>query len=90
NNFTQTLEPRLFYLYIPNENQSDLPRFDTGLYDFSFDSLFRENRFSGDDRLGDANQVTLAVTSHLINQENGKNYGNIRLGQIFYFRDRKT
>ncbi len=90
NNFIQTLEPRLFYLYIPNENQSDLPRFDTGLYDFSFDSLFRENRFSGDDRLGDANQVTLAVTSHLINQKNGKNYGNIRLGQIFYFRDRKT
>ena len=90
NNFTQTLEPRLFYLYIPNENQSDLPIFDTGLYDFSFDSLFRENRFSGDDRLGDANQVTLAVTSHLINQKNGKNYGNIRLGQIFYFRDRKT
>ena len=90
NNLIQTLEPRLFYLYIPNENQSDLPVFDTGLFDFSFDSLFRENRFSGNDRLGDANQITLAVSSHLINQENGKNYGNFRLGQIFYFRDRKT
>ena len=89
-NITQTLEPRLFYLYIPNENQSDLPVFDTGLFDFSFDSLFRENRFSGQDRLGDANQITLAVTSHLINQRNGKNYGNVRIGQIFYFRDRKT
>ena len=87
---TQTLEPRLFYLYIPNEDQSDLPVFDTGLFDFSFDSLFRENRFSGKDRLGDANQVTLAVTSHLINQQNGKSFGNVSLGQIFYFRDRKT
>ena len=89
-NFLQTLEPRLFYLYIPNENQSDLPIFDTGQFDFSFEQLFRENRFSGHDRLGDANQVTLAVTSHLINQSNGKNYGRLSLGQIFYFRDRKV
>ena len=90
NNFTQTLEPRLFYLYIPNEDQSDLPIFDTGSFDFSFDSLFREDRFSSTDRLGDANQVTLAVTSHLINRQSGRNLGHIRLGQIFYFRDRKV
>jgi LPS-assembly protein len=80
----------LFYLYIPNEDQSDLPIFDTGLFDFSFDSLFRENRFSGNDRLGDANQVTLAITSHLINQQSGKNFGHVSLGQIFYMRDRKV
>ena len=88
--FIQTLEPRLFYLYIPNEDQSDLPIFDTGLFDFSFDSLFRENRFTGNDRLGDANQVTLAITSHLINQQSGKNYGHVSLGQVFYMRDRKV
>ena len=88
--FIQTLEPRLFYLYIPNEDQSDLPIFDTGLFDFSFDSLFRENRFTGNDRLGDANQVTLAITSHLINQQSGKNFGHVSLGQIFYMRDRKV
>ena len=90
NNFIQTLEPRLFYLYVPNEDQSDLPIFDTGLYDFSFDSLFRENRFSGNDRLGDANQVTLAVTSHLISQQSGKNFGHVSVGQIFYMRDRRV
>jgi len=88
--FIQTLEPRLFYLYIPNEDQSDLPIFDTGLFDFSFDSLFRENRFTGNDRLGDANQVTLAITSHLVNQQSGKNFGHVSLGQIFYMRDRKV
>ncbi len=88
NSFLQTLEPRLFYLFVPNENQSDLPVFDTGTFDLSFDSLFRENRFSGDDRLGDANQVAISVTSHLISQESGKNYGDISVGQIFYLRDR--
>jgi LPS-assembly protein len=85
--FLQTLEPRLFYLYVPFENQTDLPVFDTVLYDFSFDSLFRENRFTGPDRMGDANQVTLAVTSRLINQSSGKETGYISLGQIFYLQD---
>lgn len=88
--FLQTLEPRLFYLYIPFEDQTDLPVFDTGLYDFSFDSLFREDRYTGADRMGDANQVTLAVTSRLINQASGKEAGYISLGQIYYLRDREV
>lgn len=88
--FLQTLEPRLFYLYIPKEDQSDLPVFDTGLLTNSFDSLFREDRFSGGDRLGDANQITLAVSSHLINQETGRDLGYVSLGQIFYLRDREV
>jgi LPS-assembly protein len=86
--YLQTLEPRLFYLYIPGDNQSDLPIFDTGLYDFSFNSLFRKDRFSGPDRVGDANQVTLAVTSHLINQQNGRSAGYFSLGQVFYLQER--
>jgi LPS-assembly protein len=88
--YLQTLEPRLYYLYIPEDDQTDLPVFDTGLYDFSFNSLFREDRFSGPDRMGDANQVTLAVTTHFINQQNGRSAGHISLGQIYYFRDREV
>lgn len=89
-NYLQTLEPRLFYLYVPNEDQSDLPVFDTGLYTNSFDSLFRENRFSGNDRRGDSNQLTFAVSSHLINQDTGRELGQLSVGQIFYLQDRKV
>ena len=89
-NFLQTLEPRMFYLYVPNEGQSDLPVFDTGLLTTSFDSLFREDRFSGNDRVGDANQITMAVSSHLINQETGRDLGHISFGQIIYLSDRKV
>lgn len=92
---TQTLEPRLFYLNTPYENQNDLPLFDTGLYGLSFDNLFRENRFvggigSGADRVGDANQLTTAVTSRLFAQDTGEEWLSASLGQIHYFRDRKV
>jgi len=89
-NFLQTLEPRIFYLYTPKEDQSDLPVFDTGLLTDSFDSLFREDRFSGNDRRGDANQIALAVSSYLINQDTGKDLGRISVGQIFYLQDREV
>ena len=84
----QTLEPRLFYLYIPEENQDDLPVFDTGLYDFSFDQLFREDRFSNKDRMGDTSQFTLALTSRLIDQATGREKAYLSLGQIYYLNDR--
>ncbi len=86
----QTLEPGVFYLYVPQEGQNNLPVFDTGLYDFSFDSLFRVNRFSGNDRLGDANQFTLAITSRLIDQATGREASYLRFGQIYYLSDRKV
>jgi LPS-assembly protein len=89
-NFMQTLEPRLYYLYVPETDQSDLPVFDTGLYTFSFNSLFREDRFNNPDRMGDANQVTLAVTSNLVNQNTGINVGSVSVGQIFYLDKRKV
>ena len=85
--FVHTLEPRLFYLYVPEENQDDLPVFDTGVYDFSFDQLFRTDRFSGADRMGDANQITMALTSRLINQA-GREAGYLSLGQIYFLNDR--
>jgi len=79
---TQTLEPRLYYLYIPKDNQADIPVFDTGLYDDSFDSLFYENRYSGIDRINDANRLTLAVTSRLIDGS-GRDLGHLSIGQIY-------
>lgn len=59
-NYRQTLEPRLFYLYVPEKNQEDIPVFDTGEYSFNYASLFRENRFSGSDRVGDENKLSSA------------------------------
>lgn len=86
----QTLEPRLFYLYVPAENQSDLPVFDTGLFDTSFSSLFFEDRFSGPDRMEDANRITLAVTSRLYSETSGGQLGFFSIGQIFHLRDRRV
>ena len=85
-----TLEPRLFYLYVPHERQSDQPVFDTAALDFTFDNLFRENRFSGPDRLGDANQATLALTSRLISDESGAELLRASVGQILYFANRRV
>ena len=81
---SQTLEPRLFYLYVPHEDQDELPLFDTSEYDFSFSQLFRDNRFSGADRLSDANQITLAVTSRLLEPDTGLERLRASFGSILY------
>jgi LPS-assembly protein len=86
--FVQTLEPRLFYLYVPERNQNDLPVFDTGNYDFNFWTLFRDNRFNGPDRMGDANQLALAVTSRLLEPDSGVQMLSASFGSLLYFRDR--
>lgn len=90
NSFRHTIEPRLFYLYIPKDDQDDIPLFDTSLYDFNFSSLFRENRFSGNDRVQDANQITAALTSRLVDSETGRERLRFDIGEIFYFRDREV
>ena len=82
---THTLEPRAFYVYTPYENQDNIPLFDTGLLDFTFDNLFRGNRFNGPDRVGDANQLALALTSRLIGNDTGRELLRASIGQIFYF-----
>ncbi len=86
----QTLEPRLYYLYVPYRDQSALPVFDTARYDFSFAQMFRDNRFSGPDRVGDANQLTAALTSRLLRRSDGSEWLSASLGQTFYFRDRRV
>ncbi|NOT11147.1 MAG: LPS-assembly protein LptD [Methylococcaceae bacterium] len=87
---THTLEPRLFYLYIPYKDQSNIPAFDSSLYDFWFNSLYRENRFSGSDRVQDANQLSAAITSRLIDPASGRERLRLDLGEIVYFRDRRV
>ena len=86
----QTLEPRLFYLYVPYENQDDLPDFDTGEFTFGFSQLFNTNRFAGADRQGDANQLTIALTTRSFNGENGQEQWRLSFGQIFYFESQRV
>ena len=87
--YRQTLEPRLFYLYVPEEDQDNIPVFDTGESSFSYSSLWRENRFSGNDRIGDANQVSLGVSSRWV-EPNGFERQRFSIGQSYYFRDREV
>ncbi len=87
--YTQTLEPRLFYLYVPEKDQSDIPIFDTSENSFSYSSLFRDNRFSGKDRIGDENKLSLGVTSRWI-EENGFERQRVSVGQALYFKDREV
>ncbi|HEY5264994.1 MAG TPA: LPS assembly protein LptD [Steroidobacteraceae bacterium] len=82
---TQTLEPRVVYSYVPYRDQDRLPIFDTGLPDLNLTELFRTNRYVGEDRIGDANQVALAVTTRLFDTLSGAQYLSATLGQIRYF-----
>ncbi|MBX2835495.1 MAG: LPS assembly protein LptD [Gammaproteobacteria bacterium] len=85
-----TLEPRIFYLRVPYEPQNNIPVFDSSAFDFNIAQLFRENRFSGGDRVADANQVSLALTSRLIDGQDGRERLSASIGQIFYADDRRV
>jgi len=87
-NYIQTLEPRLFYLYVPNCDQSQIPLFDTLQPQFSFLQLFTDNRFYGADRQGDANQMSYALTSRLLDASDGSQLLEADIGQIRYFSNR--
>jgi len=88
--YLHTLEPRLFYLYVPKVDQSNIPVFDTGVVDPSFNSLFLENRFSGADRVQDANQLTAALTTRLVDAKSGSEKLKLSVGQTAYFRNREV
>ena len=83
-----TLEPRIYYLYAPYRDQTALPNFDTGIATFNEITMFSENRFTGGDRVGDANQLAAAITSRIYRQDNGFELLAITLGEQFYFQDR--
>jgi len=86
----QTLEPRIFYLYVPQADQADQPLFDTGEFTFGFSQLFNTNRFAGGDRQGDANQLSMAVSTRRFDGPTGQVLWSLSLGQIFYFAPREV
>ncbi|HEY4211513.1 MAG TPA: LPS assembly protein LptD [Steroidobacteraceae bacterium] len=81
-----TLEPRLLYLYVPYRQQDNLPVFDTALPDLNLVELFRTNRYVGADRMGDANQVSMGVTSRWLDAQDGRQFVSATLGQTYYFQ----
>lgn len=88
--YLQTLEPRIYYLYAPYREQDGLPRFDTAPLTFSWGQLFRDNRYSGADRQTDADQLTVALTSRFIRQDDGREKLTASFGQIRYFKDQRV
>ena len=86
---TQTLEPRLFYVHTPYKDQSKFPLFDTALAEFNFSQIFSENRYVGNDRITDANQLTAAVVSRFI-EEDGVERVRMAVGQRFYFNEQQV
>ena len=86
----QTLEPRVYYLYIPNRDQSKIPVFDTGIADLNFSQMFAENRYAGGDRIGDANQLTYLLSSRLIDPTDGTEVVRGSFGQRMYFTSQKV
>ncbi|MDY0067660.1 MAG: LPS assembly protein LptD [Steroidobacteraceae bacterium] len=81
-----TLEPRFMYLYTPYRNQDDLPTFDTARADLNLVQLFSTNRYVGADRLGDANQMSIGLTSRLLDAQTGRQFIAATIGQAYYFK----
>ena len=86
----QTLEPRLYYLNVPYRNQTDLPVFDTALADYGFGQIFSENLYAGQDRIANANQLSAALTSRLINPLSGEELLRAAVGARLYFEDQRV
>ena len=87
---TQTLEPRLFLLYVPFREQNKLPLFSTAETDFSFAQIFNENLFVGGDRISDARQATAAVTTRFIENITGIERLRAAIGQRYYFSPQRV
>lgn len=87
----QTLEPRVYYLWVPYRNQADLPLYDTSAATFSFAQAFSENIYSGGwDRIANANQVTLGLTSRWLDADTGFERLKLEGAQRIYFEDQKV
>lgn len=84
--FTQTLEPRAYYVYIPNREQDEIPLFDTYLPTFSYEQLFKPNRYTGLDRINSANELTLALSSRFLNTEDGSEKLMLLVAMQYYFQ----
>ena len=83
----QTFEPRAYYLRVPYRDQSQIPVYDTTLADLNFSSIFQENIFAGSDRINNANQVTLALSTRWLDADTGFERLSLGIAQQFYFED---
>lgn len=84
----QTLEPRVFYAYAPDEDQDDIPLFDASEVSLNnFSNIFRANRFYGSDRVADTNQITLGLTTRIIDNETGDQRLKASFGQLYLIDD---
>jgi len=88
--FTQTLEPRLMYVYTPYRNQSAIPRYDTGPYDFNFATIWANNAFVGHDRFSDNDTITGGLTSRLIDPDTGSEMLRLAVAQRYRFSPEKV
>ena len=84
----QTLEPRLYFVHIPFEDQNDIPDFDASLLPDSYINFFKPNRFRGVDRIGDTDQVTFGLGTRIYDNDDGAQLLYARIAQIFYAEDR--
>ncbi|QEA39088.1 LPS-assembly protein LptD [Pistricoccus aurantiacus] len=86
--YRQTLEPRLYYAYVPEKEQSEFPDFDTEPLAFSWNQLWSPYRFTGVDRVGDVNKLSYGVSTRFLEDETGRERLALSLGQSAYFDDR--
>ena len=86
----QSFQPRLYLLYVPFEEQSDIPDFDTSLLSETYSSLFKSNRFSGSDRIGDSQQISVGLNTTIFNPESGRKLLDASIGQSYYLEDRRV
>ncbi|MED0322485.1 LPS assembly protein LptD [Escherichia marmotae] len=87
--YTQTLEPRAQYLYVPYRDQSDIYNYDSALLQSDYSGLFRDRTYGGLDRIASANQVTTGVTTRVYDDSAVERF-NISVGQIYYFTESRT
>ncbi|HHS8433428.1 TPA: LPS assembly protein LptD [Escherichia coli] len=87
--YTQTLEPRAQYLYVPYRDQSDIYNYDSSLLQSDYSGLFRDRTYGGLDRIASANQVTTGITTRVYDDAAVERF-NISVGQIYYFTESRT
>lgn len=88
--FTQTLEPRIFYTYIPHRDQSDIPNFDSSLSELSFGSIFQENRWTSYDRFYETKDITAAITTRFLANDTGDEWFRATIGQQYHFKTKDS
>jgi LPS-assembly protein len=86
--YRQTVEPQLQYLYVGYEDQSNIGIYDTAQLQDDYYGLFRDRRYSGLDRVADANQFTLGFTTRLFDDANREKL-KFSVGQIIFVDDSK-